>query len=254
MNISSIFDDLTSFVTSSSQNCDFLNEQQRKILAISFGALTSLSMCFLTIRYFQNSRINQIIIAPLGAGDVRARRFPPIDVEREEVIHLNREVNQVLRAEVDAEFVIAPVRENFAQAARKREGIEFFREFILNPGQIDEETRTQVLEREPDVYTFVLARSLYIYIFGLKREEEVPLFFKAETRDFINKVREEFKENREQTAHLLEPLMHSFSSFEKPSDENKAILNRLKEGTYEELRNSLFITECWAEACNQFEN
>lgn len=149
------------------------------------------------------------------------------------------------------------MRADHAQDEREglNEGIAFFNKFILAPGQIDEETRKKVIENDPEVYIFVITRALYLYIFGEERNAKTPSFFKNETRNFIRKLRNEFKteEQRQEKAKILAPLMNNFKSFETLQNiENQELFNRLRNMAYNEFRidNALFITQCWGAACN----
>lgn len=131
-------------------------------------------------------------------------------------------------------------------------GIKFFNEFILAPGQIDEETRTKVMDCDADVIQFVLVRSFYIYIFGPKRNEEIPSFFKEETREFINQFRKTNEDDIKIEPEGLEPLMRSLTSFENFKNfENKSLVNFFIECAYKEMRGSFFLIECWGDAVKE---
>jgi hypothetical protein len=134
-------------------------------------------------------------------------------------------------------------------------GTQFFKEFILSPNQLDDATKQQVLECEPDAYHFVLTRTIYIYVFGAKKDAPLPSFLKVETRESIQTLRERFvmeRRNRNLIRHL-EPLMQNLTSFntEQNNHQIKSIFNDLKGAAHGELQNSLFITKCWQKACNE---
>lgn len=133
------------------------------------------------------------------------------------------------------------------------EGAAFFKEFILDSGQIDEDTKTQVLEFDPETYIFVLTRSIYICIFGPKGNERIPSFFKLQTRQLIENLRKKYGIDLVKTA--LEPLMQNLLSFNADQDDvgTRAVLNSLKKVAQGELQNSLFTTKCWQKACQEFD-
>lgn len=128
------------------------------------------------------------------------------------------------------------------------EGADFFKEFILQSGQIDTDARQKVLDADPDIYVFALTRAVYIYVFGAKRDEEVPDFFKSQTKPLIEKMRQDYAQDEGIT---LESAMQNLSTFEEePADAHtKTILNDLKQAAHGELQAGLFVTRCWQKAC-----
>jgi len=132
------------------------------------------------------------------------------------------------------------------------EGTAYLKECILDPGQIDDDTRKQVLEFDPDVYLFVLTRSIYIYVFGSKRDDAIPSFFKLETRNLIDGLRDKYEKDK---GAPLEALMQDLVSFndDQADEEIKKVLNEIKGAAHGELQNSLFLTKCWQRACAEFE-
>ena len=131
------------------------------------------------------------------------------------------------------------------------EGTAFFKECLLDPGQIDDDTRERVLEFDADVCVFVLTRSIYIYVFGSKREDAAP-FFKLETQLLINGLREKYEKDE---GAPIEFLMQDLLSFDADQDDEeiKTVLNELKGAAHGELQNSLFLTKCWQNACTEFD-
>lgn len=131
------------------------------------------------------------------------------------------------------------------------EGTLFFKECLLDPGQIDDDTRARVLEFDADICVFVLTRSIYAYVFGSKRDEAAP-FFKLETQVLINGLRYKY-EKEEGTP--IEFLMQDLLSFDTDQDDEeiKTIFNELKGAAHGELQNSLFLTQCWQKACAEFD-
>lgn len=57
-------------------------------------------------------------------------------------------------------------------------GAAFFKECILEPGQITQASRDLVLEVDAEVIHFVLTRCIYLYVFGSKKRELVLPFLK----------------------------------------------------------------------------
>lgn len=131
------------------------------------------------------------------------------------------------------------------------EGTAFFKECLLHPGQIDDDTRERVLEFDADVCVFVLTRSIYIYVFGSKREDAAP-FFKLETQLLIKGLREKYEKDE---GAPIEFLMQDLLSFDADQDDEeiKTVLNELKGAAHGELQNSLFLTKCWQNACTEFD-
>ncbi len=129
------------------------------------------------------------------------------------------------------------------------EGTEFFKEFILGPGQIDTEAREKILEADPDIYVFALTRAVYIYTFGDKRNEATPSFFNGPTKLLIDQMRQNYTQA---DGAVLEPAMQDSSKFEEEPDTLRAknILKDLKSAAHKELQGT-FVTRCWQKACQE---
>lgn len=131
------------------------------------------------------------------------------------------------------------------------EGTAFFKENLLDPGQIDDDTRERVLEFDADVCVFILTRSMYTYVFGSKREEAAP-FFKLETQLLIDDMRKKYDKEEGVPIESLMQDLHAFDT-DQEDEEIKTIFNDLKEAAHGELQNSLFLTKCWQKACAEFD-
>lgn len=130
------------------------------------------------------------------------------------------------------------------------EGAAFIKEFILDSDEVDEEIKNLVLDYDAEIYTFVATRSIYIYVFGSKRDANIPDFFKFETKGLIEDLRQKY--TKEEGADL-KPLMESLPSFNAEFGDDKKdlkeVFNALRNAAYGELQNSLFVTKCWEKAC-----
>ena len=127
------------------------------------------------------------------------------------------------------------------------QGAAFIRDYILQRGQIDEATRQLVLEFDADIYVFVLTRSVYLYVFGPKRNEPVPAFFKEETQQAMSALRNRYAPYQ---GADLEPLMRGNEAFQRGLENGATmvILNDVKAAAHRELQGSIFLTRCWAQA------
>lgn len=131
-----------------------------------------------------------------------------------------------------------------------KDGVNFFKEFILKPGQVDAEDRQSILEADADICTFILSRAVYIYAFGEKRDEQIPAFFKVVTKLLIAEIRQKY--SKEEGA-ALEGMMQSSKAFEEEPNtpHDKEILNDLKKAAYEEFQKGILISRCWELACQE---
>lgn len=142
---------------------------------------------------------------------------------------------------------IARVGQNMNDAID--EGTQFFKEFILGPGQIDAESREKILEADPDIYIFALTRAVYIYAFGDKRNEAIPDFFNDQTKPLIQQLRQNYTQAE---GAVLESAMEDLSTFEEEPNtlRAKSILKDLKSAGHKELQ-GVFVTRCWQKACQE---
>jgi hypothetical protein len=133
-----------------------------------------------------------------------------------------------------------------------KEGVAFFRDFILKEGQIATESRDLVLESDADIFHFITTRSVYLYVLGSEKEKEIPQFFKAETQIEIAKLR---GKKLLDPKGSLEMYVKNHTKFgEEPADEQvRQLLNQFKMAGYKEIQGSQsFVGECWGQACDAF--
>jgi hypothetical protein len=145
----------------------------------------------------------------------------------------------------------ADIHNIFRQAVRQGQGLNdridagaaFFREYILGQNRIAEESKQLIFECDPDIYHFVLTRAVYVYVFGEKRNADVPSFFGRETQDHITRLRRQYRQNE---GNRLADAMKNHTVFEQTQD---PLLTQLKTAASPELQGNIFATRCWQKAC-----
>ena len=161
----------------------------------------------------------------------------PIDVSRGNIINiLDPQIHQV---EESAQEITQSIEE----------GTEFFRRFILHSNEITLEVKKQIVDADAEIFIFVLTRTIYLYVFGSKKDEEIPSFLKQETQRLIAELRTKYRGNDK--GKDLELRMKNPDLFEQEIEdqESRAIFNDLKKAAHKELQNSLYSTRCWEQAC-----
>lgn len=123
------------------------------------------------------------------------------------------------------------------------DGIQFFKNYMLDRSQVSESSRRLIIERNPQTSLFVLTRSVYIYVFGDQRQSSLPLFLKQVTQAGIEKLRNIYGRSR---VEGLGTLVHSIDQF---NQSDSLILNQLKTIASLEMAESLLIQVCWPRAC-----
>ena len=123
------------------------------------------------------------------------------------------------------------------------QGANFIQQDVL--ANASAETIELFKDTEPCIYMFILTKAVYIYAVGDKKNEEIPEFFKPETKPVISDLRQQ--NNSEETIQELQQLFASPEAFDTaPEDKSaKAIFNKLREAATIELQNSLLVTGCW---------
>jgi hypothetical protein len=126
------------------------------------------------------------------------------------------------------------------------QGAEFIQRHILE--NASENTLTCFKEMEPSLFPFILAKAVYIYAAGTKKDEEIPLFFKSETRQLIESFRE--KPDEPEIEEELQRLFSDPTQFAtEPKDaDTKAVFDELRQIGSGELQNNLLATRCWQKA------
>lgn len=104
-------------------------------------------------------------------------------------------------------------------------------------------------DMDPSIYMFVLAKAVFIYTVGSKKNELIPDFFKPATKVGITALRREL--NTREIQEQLESCFVNLGSFERgvAGDVAKKAFNQLRSVASGELQNSLFVTRCWQKAC-----
>ena len=105
-------------------------------------------------------------------------------------------------------------------------------------------------EMDPALYIFILTKAVFIYIAGSKKNEDIPDFFKIDTKELILVMRQEL--NNEEVLRQLQELTTDPDAFER-TQESQAIqeaFNRLRSIASGELQGngSLLVTSCWQKA------
>ncbi len=123
---------------------------------------------------------------------------------------------------------------------------------------------------DPDIMSFTVTKSLYVYVAGLKKNDAVPKFFKTSTQNNIKTLRLEFAktfdlaeqpsnlslkeavivELKQRTVNELKRLLSSPDQFNtEPLKTVQSIFNSLRGAASEELQGgSVFGTKCWIKA------
>ena len=130
-------------------------------------------------------------------------------------------------------------------------GANFIKEHVL--ANTSPDTKNLFKETDPSVLMFIPTKAVYIYIAGAKKNEPVPNFFKAETRELILNSRQEFENQDQAVKTALEQLMTDLNNFDTQS-ENDAVRSafvKLKKIASSELQGSLFATRCWEKAAEE---
>ena len=142
--------------------------------------------------------------------------------------------------------VIERLSEEIAQEGAKiNEGTVFFEECILKKGQINEDSRKLVMDRDASAFHFVMTHCVYLYVVGLKKDDLVPRFFKVSTQEAITDLR---KAGLVDSDNVLLAYMRDCKLFDQSTH---ALLVQLKIAASQELQGSLFLQNCWGRACDQ---
>ncbi len=110
------------------------------------------------------------------------------------------------------------------------------------------ETITLFKEMDPSIFMFILTKAVYIYTAGTKKKDEIPDFFKPESKALILTLRQEL--NDAETLQQLQHLIANPAQFETtPQGESaKSAFTRLRGIASGELQDSLLSTRCWQKA------
>lgn len=108
--------------------------------------------------------------------------------------------------------------------------------------------------KDTNILMYVLTKAVFIYAFGSKLNDEIPKFFKEETRNGITQLRSN-NPLLDQTKRELDRKMESLVSFdeEKINNDTQPLFNELRKIGYKELHNtdnSLLVARCWDKAAS----
>jgi hypothetical protein len=128
------------------------------------------------------------------------------------------------------------------------EGSEFFKEYILAEGKTAAASKQLIREFDPDVFTFVVTKAVYEYVFGALRDAGAPRFFKAQTQQDIISLRQKYVAEQ---GRALQPYMFNHTHFEEAANDRalRTIFNDLRNIASRELQGGIFATKCWQKAC-----
>lgn len=139
------------------------------------------------------------------------------------------------------------------KASRSQESIDQGAEFIV----------TEVLKDAPDVMRiqfkemaqpsqFVLAKAVYIYAIGSKRDEPIPDFFKPATKSAIEVLRRGIiqEEHKIEMERLMSGPEEFNGDLQNASTQKASSI--LRAAASSESRGGLFSAECWQKARENF--
>jgi hypothetical protein len=129
------------------------------------------------------------------------------------------------------------------------DGAAFITESII--AKMDESTLDLFKTKDAKIFMYVLTQAVFIYAFGSKLQDEIPMFFKEETREGIMQLRFQnplSKEIQEELNRKMENLI-SFDE-DKINQSAQTLFNELRKIGYQELHNSLFVNHCWDKAAS----
>jgi len=119
--------------------------------------------------------------------------------------------------------------------------------FLVND-IVTDEIREDFCDYDPDLYMFVLTKTVWQGVFGTRKSDSALSILKAETRLGIEQMRSESFD--EQAVERVKLFFESRERYEQgPTDgAEKALFLRLQGIASGELQASLFLTECWKQA------
>lgn len=126
------------------------------------------------------------------------------------------------------------------------QGADFIEHDVL--ANASDETIGLFREMDSSIFMFILTKAVHIYTVGAKKTDDVPEFFKPETKNLVLTLRQEL--NNDETLQELNRLITDPTQFETEaqSESAKSAFNRLRNIAAGELQSSLFTTKCWQKA------
>lgn len=136
------------------------------------------------------------------------------------------------------------------QQTPELQGAIFINDHILL--DVTEETLTLFKDQAPSIYIFALTKAVFIFTLGSKSNDEIPDFFRQETKSCIEKQRKEFikKHCEKCIVNELQESMTDLTKFEAgvKQEDGKVTLTLLQGIAYKEIHNGLLITKCLEKA------
>lgn len=147
---------------------------------------------------------------------------------------------------------------------RMRDGVMFFDPYTHMVHQFDREgvqngtifLRKEIYDKmtpyeqglfneiDPSLIYYVLSKAVYIYAFGSKKDEEIPIFFQEETQGKIRELRAQ--ELQEGATQWLETHFESLEKYEEEIPEpHQAIRTLIANAGNGEQRGGMFLIKCW---------
>lgn len=128
------------------------------------------------------------------------------------------------------------------------QGAEFIIQDVLSGAS--NETLELFKDMDPSIFMFILTKAVYIYVAGSKCNDEIPRFFKEDTKNGILALRSELKDRDREVLQQLRELTTDPKQFETEprSDSAKSAFNKLRNIASEESQGGLFIRSCWQKA------
>lgn len=144
-------------------------------------------------------------------------------------------------------------------------------------GHVLSDTKKETIEAfqamEPSMYHFVAAKTVMEYVIGSKKENQLPIFLKYNTREAISKIREEIKtwerDTDEKTVSSIKAELQKtvcdlpeFEQMEVKNSDAKKILTKIKSIAFQEIQSNgqegdflgRFISKCWPKAIEGLQN
>ena len=121
------------------------------------------------------------------------------------------------------------------------QGTAFVKDHILS--DVTEKTLILFKDLEPSIYIFILTKAVYLFTLGNKSKDQIPDFFKPDTKERIK------NQDKEHIASKLQEIMKDFSEFEDVEESAiNSVLTCLKGIAYEEIHKGLLATKCLTDA------
>jgi len=130
-----------------------------------------------------------------------------------------------------------------------QEGANFIKDYFFAEGQMERETCEMIKAYDPDVSLLMLTRAIFLFVFGPYCNKPIPDFFKRETQNGIQQMRNKYASDPIQ----LDDQMREIAVFEQePEGEmNQKVFRELKQIAYGEQQDGLFFTRCYQLACRE---